>query len=142
MQNLAKPLEVTYVNYLYQNIKLMKNRIYVVEDNPSIREIITYLLTEELYDVQAFPNSADFWKKMQEVKPDMIILDIMLPDENGIDICNKLKQSAKTHFIPVMMMSANNHLNAVKAKCAAEDFINKPFDLNDFADRVERYLPN
>ena len=120
----------------------MKKCIYVVEDNPSIREIIEFLLTEELYEVSAFPNSTTFWKQMLNNTPDMVILDIMLPDENGIDICNKLKQNARTYNIPVMMMSANNHLNAVKAKCKAEDFINKPFDLNDFAERVERYLPN
>ncbi|MCX2574936.1 response regulator transcription factor [Pedobacter sandarakinus] len=120
----------------------MKKRIYVVEDNPSIREIIEFLLTEELYEVKAFPNSATFWQNMQQGYPDFIILDIMLPDENGIDICNKLKRNIKTHSIPVMMMSANNHLNAVKSKCTAEDFINKPFDLNDFASRIERYIPN
>ena len=120
----------------------MKKCIYVVEDHPAIREIIEFLLTEELYEVKAFPNSADFWKRMQDNIPDMVILDIRLPDANGIDICNKLKQNANTHHIPVMMMSANNHLSAVKAKCTAEDFINKPFDLNDFANRVQHYVSN
>ncbi|MET0574044.1 MAG: response regulator [Pedobacter agri] len=119
----------------------MKKCIYVVENNPSIREIIEFLLTEELYEVKACRNTSDFWLQMQQSIPDMVILDIMLPDGNGIDICSQLKTNIKTHDIPVMMMSANNHLNAVKAKCTAEDFINKPFDLNDFASRVERYLP-
>ena len=120
----------------------MKKCIYVVEDNPGIREVIEFLLTEEFYEVKTCGSTNDFWMQMQKSIPDMIVLDVMLPDGNGIDICTQLKQNAKTHLIPVMMMSANNHLNAVKAKCTAEDFINKPFDLNDFADRIQRYLPN
>ena len=120
----------------------MKKCIYALEDNPAIRDVIEFLLIEELYDVKACPNTKDFWQQMNNHKPDMIILDIMLPDGNGIDICTELKQNAKTFDIPVMMMSANNHLNYVKSKCTAEDFINKPFDLNDFAERVEKYVHN
>ncbi|RZK82392.1 MAG: response regulator [Pedobacter sp.] len=118
----------------------MKKCIYVVEDNPCIREIIEFMLTEDLYEVKACPNTKNFWQEMNQHLPDMIILDIMLPDGNGLDICNELKQNAKTYNIPVMMMSANNHLNTVKSKCNAETYINKPFDLNDFASRVERYV--
>lgn len=120
----------------------MKKCIYVVEDNPSIREMIEFLLTEELYDVKTCVGTRDFWQQMQLNKPDLVILDIMLGDGNGLDICNQLKHSLKTYEIPVMMMSANNHLNEVKSKCDAEDFINKPFDLNDFASRVEKYVSN
>ncbi|MBO9675675.1 MAG: response regulator [Sphingobacteriaceae bacterium] len=118
----------------------MKKCIYVVEDNPSIREIIEFLLIEELYEVKTCSTISEFWFQMSKHLPDMVILDIMLPDGSGLDICNRLKQNIKTYDIPVMMMSANNHLNAVKAKCEAEDFINKPFDLNDFASRIEKYL--
>jgi len=120
----------------------MKKCIYIVEDNPAIRDVIEFLLTEELYEVKACSNTKAFWLQMNKHKPDMIILDIMLPDGNGIDICTELKKNIKTYDIPVMMMSANNHLNYVKSKCTAEDFINKPFDLNDFANRVEQYVHN
>ena len=120
----------------------MKKCIYVVEDNPNIREIIEFLLIEELYEVKACANTISFWREMKLNLPDMVILDVNLPDGNGIDICAALKTNIKTYSIPVLMMSAHNHLNAVKAKCAAEDFINKPFDLNDFANRVEKFLIN
>lgn len=120
----------------------MEKCIYIVEDNANIREIIEFLLVEEHYKVKAYPNVAAFWQEMSTQTPDLIVLDIMLPDGNGLDICAKLKGDVKTHDIPVMMMSANNYLHNVKANCAAEDFINKPFDLNDFAERVAHYAPH
>ncbi|MDQ7947411.1 MAG: response regulator [Pedobacter sp.] len=118
----------------------MEKCIYVVEDNAQLREIIEFLLVEESYQVKAYPNVASFWKEMHRHIPDLIVLDVMLPDGNGMDICAKLKRDAKTHDIPVMMMSANNYLRTIKSKCPAEDFINKPFDINDFVNRVEQYV--
>ena len=120
----------------------MEKCIYVVEDNAGIRDVIEFLLTEEKYQVRTCPNATNFWQLMKKHTPDMIVLDIMLPDGNGLDICNQLKKSVETYHIPIMMMSANNHLNTVKAKCDAEDFINKPFDINDFLDRIGRHLEN
>lgn len=118
----------------------MEKCIYVVEDNANIRDIIEFLLVEEQYQVKAYPNVTSFWREMEEHIPDLIVLDVMLPDGNGIDICKKLKGNAKTHDIPVMIMSAHNYLSKVKGKCAAEDYINKPFDLNDFVHRVNHYV--
>ena len=118
----------------------MKKCIYVVEDNAGIRDVIEFLLVEEDYDVKSCPNVHVFWQLMKKQTPDMIVLDVMLPDGNGIDLCDKLKTSAKTFNIPVMLMSANNYLNKVKDKCTAEDYINKPFDLNDFIQRIDHQL--
>ena len=120
----------------------MEKCIYVVEDNANLREIIEFLLLEESYIVKAYPTVASFWQEMRQHAPDFIVLDVMLPDGNGLDVCAKLKGDAKTHHIPVMIMSANNHLRNVRANCAAEDFINKPFDLNDFVSRVAHHAPN
>lgn len=118
----------------------MKKCIYVVEDNAAIRDVIEFMLTEDEYDVVASPTASDFWAQMQLRKPDMIVLDIRLPDGNGLDICKQLKCNVKTYHIPVMMMSANNYLSKVKSGCVAEEFINKPFDINDFANRIEHYV--
>lgn len=119
----------------------MKKCIYVVEDNAAIRDIIQFMLTEEEYKVVISATVGEFWKQMQKQTPDMVILDLMLPDGNGIEICNELKGKARTHNIPVMVMSGNNYLNKVKSKCTADEFINKPFDLNDFTNRIEHYIP-
>ena len=118
----------------------MKKWIYVVEDNAGVRDIIEFLLTEEQYEVKVCATTLDFWQQMKRHRPDMVVLDVQLPDGNGIDVCAKLKQNITTHAIPVMMMSAGNHLSSIKSKCDAEDFINKPFDINDFVHRVEHYL--
>ena len=118
----------------------MKKCIYVVEDNAAIRDVIEFMLTEDEYDVVVSPTVNDFWRQMQLRNPDMIVLDIKLPDGNGLEVCKKLKGSVKTYNIPVMMMSANNYLSKVKSGCVAEEFINKPFDLNDFANRIEHYV--
>lgn len=116
-----------------------KKCVYVLEDNANIADIIEFLLVEELYEVRVCKNANTFWKEMQQHTPDMIVLDVILPDANGLDICTKLKQNIKTHRIPVLMMSGNNHLNKVKSKCDADSYINKPFDLNDFMQRVDYY---
>ncbi|RZL98061.1 MAG: response regulator [Pedobacter sp.] len=120
----------------------MKKCIYVVEDNAAIRDIIEFMLTEEDYEVCVSPTVREFWRQMQVQIPDMVVLDVRLPDGSGIDVCKALKCNARTHNIPVMVMSADNYLSKVKSKCTAEEFINKPFDLNDFANRIEHYLPN
>lgn len=116
-----------------------KKCIYVLEDNANIADIIEFLLTEEDYAVEVCKNANSFWQKMEEHTPDMIVLDVLLPDANGVDICLSLKRNIRTHRIPVLMMSGNNHLNKVKAKCDADSYINKPFDLNDFVQRVDYY---
>ncbi|MFN0257635.1 response regulator [Pedobacter ureilyticus] len=116
-----------------------KKCVYVLEDNANIADIIEFLLVEELYEVKVCKNANTFWKEMQEHTPDMIVLDVILPDANGLDICTKLKRDVRTHRIPVMMMSGNNYLNKVKSKCDADTYINKPFDLNDFIQRVDHY---
>jgi len=81
--------------------------------NPDIRKIIKFLLIGELYEVKSCPNTKAFGFQMNLLLPDMAILHIMLPDGNGLEICNQLKGK--------LMMSANNHLSAVKAKCDAQD---------------------
>ncbi|WAC39749.1 response regulator [Pedobacter sp. SL55] len=116
-----------------------KKCVYVLEDNANIADIIEFLLVEELYEVKVCKNAKSFWEQMRLHIPDMIVLDVILPDANGIDICTILKKDVRTHHIPVMMMSGNNHLNKVKSKCDADSYINKPFDLNDFIGRVDYY---
>ena len=68
--------------------------------------------------------------------PDAFILDVMLPDGNGIDVCRKLKEDQRTLHIPVVMMSANYTSGQMAEFCNADEFISKPFDIADFSKRI------
>ncbi|MDQ7948095.1 MAG: response regulator [Pedobacter sp.] len=121
-------------------MEAQKKCIYILEDNDDIRELISYLLTEENYEVHGYPTIQSFKKKMSIAPPDLVVLDVMLGDGNGLDVCDELKSDQRTQCIPVLMMSAHAGLADVKPKCRAEDFISKPFDINDFVRRIDRYL--
>lgn len=118
----------------------MDKCIYIVEDNDDIREILEYLLKEEQYQVQAYPSVSQFWAQMNKKLPDMVVVDVMLPDGNGLEICSKMKKERNTYRIPVMVMSANYQVEDVKDRCGAEEFISKPFDISNFVNRVKQYL--
>ena len=114
-------------------------KVYVLEDNDDIREIIEFLLIDGGYNFKGFPNAKSFYDGLTDL-PDMFILDIMLPDGNGLDICIDLKEREETKDIPVLMMSANTDMMTTKTRCDAEDFISKPFDIDDFVGRVDCLL--
>lgn len=107
--------------------------IFIVEDNEHIRELLEFILTDQEYAVQSFPNARSFQKLITTKHPDLILMDIMLPDGNGLEMCNKLGFNEETSYIPVILMSA--HATLDKQHCAV-DFIPKPFDVEDLLNRI------
>lgn len=95
---------------------------------------------EELYQVSSFPNVSQFNQVVVNRLPDIFLLDVMLPDGNGVEVCEDLKSSTRTSHIPIILMSANTSIADIKDVCRAEDFIAKPFDINDFIRKVNRYV--
>lgn len=120
--------------YLYK----MKE-IFIVEDDQDIRELIGFLLESHNYKVKTFPTAEDFQKALLTDNPDLILLDIMLPDGNGIEICRELRETESTTKIPVVLMSAHADASLLHNNCA-DDFIAKPFDIDDLVARVNRQL--
>ncbi len=118
----------------------MNKTIYVVEDNDDIRELVEYLLEVEGYEVVGFPNATSFNKQIESFLPDMVVLDVMLPDGNGIDICNQLKATSATQNTPVLLMSANANVGMIGNETKADDFISKPFDIDDLVKRVGKLI--
>jgi len=118
----------------------MGKNILVVEDNDDIREIIALLLNEEQYEVHLCEDAGSFRKEIFQRRPDMVILDVMLPDGNGIDLCCEIKSDYRTGHIPVLMMSAHATLSEIRKKCEADDLISKPFDIRRFMGKVTTLL--
>lgn len=118
----------------------MKKSVFVLEDNPDLCDLFTILLEEECYQVSSFPTIGQFKQVINGKLPDIFLLDVMLPDGNGADVCWELKNNPKTSHIPIIMMSANANLAKIKVDCSAEDFIAKPFDIDDFIKKVNRYV--
>ena len=116
--------------------------IYIVEDDASIREIETIALKNSNYMVQAFERASVFYEKMEELLPDLILLDIMLPDEDGYRIVRRLRSNPKTRHIPVMMITAKTtEMDMVKGlDDGADDYIRKPFSVMELLSRVRALL--
>lgn len=117
----------------------MNKVIYVLEDDPDISYILTYLLSEEGYEVHAFATVSACRAAVNEFVPDLLLLDVQLPDGNGIDLCTELKSNLKTASSPVLMMSASLEVEKRDHYCA-NDFIPKPFNLDHMVDKIGRYF--
>ena len=113
--------------------------IYIVEDDESIREIETIALKNSNYIVSAFENAKEFYKKLDELVPDLILLDVMLPDESGYDIVRKLRKRPATQDIPIIMVTAKTtEMDMIKGlDGGADDYIKKPFSIMELITRVK-----
>ena len=118
----------------------MSRRIHIVEDDEDIRYIVSYILNDMGYEISISETLADFRRQIAVEIPQLILLDVMLPDGNGIDICRALKSDPATAQIPVVIMSAHAAEKAVLEEACADDFISKPFDLDLLLHRVKRIL--
>lgn len=116
--------------------------IYIVEDDESIREIETIALKNSNYIVSAFENAKEFYKKLDELVPDLILLDVMLPDESGYDIVRKLRKRPTTQDIPIIMVTAKTtEMDMIKGlDGGADDYIKKPFSIMELITRVKALL--
>lgn len=116
--------------------------IYIVEDDESIREIESIALKNSNYIVSAFENAKEFYKKLDELVPDLILLDVMLPDESGYDIVRKLRKRPATQEIPIIMVTAKTtEMDMIKGlDGGADDYIKKPFSIVELITRVKALL--
>ena len=116
--------------------------IYIVEDDESIREIEEFALMNAGHKVVGFPDAKSFYKKMEDVFPDLILLDVMLPDESGYDIVRKIRKNADIKRVPVIMVTAKTtELDLVRGlEDGADDYIKKPFSVMELITRVKALL--
>lgn len=116
--------------------------IYIVEDDDSIREIEEFALQNSGHKVLGFTCAKDFYRKLEEIIPDLCLVDIMLPDENGNEIVRKLRNNYDTKKLPVIMVTAKTtELDLVKGiEDGADDYIKKPFSVMELISRVKALL--
>lgn len=116
--------------------------IFCVEDDSAIRELVIYTLNTTGFDAAGFEDSASFWKAMEEQEPELILLDIMLPGEDGISILKKLRSQTKFADIPVIMATAKGtEYDKVKGlDLGADDYLAKPFGMMEMVSRIKAVL--
>lgn len=116
--------------------------IYAVEDDKNILEIEMFALKNSGYQVEGFECAHDFYKKLEEKQPDLALLDIMLPDEDGLEIVAKLRRRPETKKLPVIMVTAKStEIDKVKGlDVGADDYLTKPFGVMELIARVKAVL--
>ncbi len=116
--------------------------IYIVEDDPNIREIESIALKNSNYTVADFDRAADFFLRLEDILPDLVLLDLMLPDQDGFEIIRQLRKNPLTAKIPVIMVTARTtEMDLVRGlDSGADDYIKKPFSIMELLSRVRALL--
>lgn len=117
-------------------------KIYIVEDDTNIREIERYALKNSGYEVEEFVCGTELFHRLETEIPSLILLDIMLPDEDGLDILARLRDSRMTAKVPIIMVTAKtSELDKVKGlDLGADDYVTKPFGIMELISRVKALL--
>lgn len=116
--------------------------IYCVEDDSSIRDLVLYTLKASGFEATGFENSAAFWKGMKSNRPELILMDIMLPDGDGLSILKKLRSNMATAGIPVIMATAKGteYDKVIGLDQGADDYLAKPFGMMEMVSRIRAVL--
>ena len=120
----------------------MNGVIFCVEDDDSIRELMVYALTSSGFQAAGFADGPSFWQAMEKGRPELILLDIMLPGEDGISILRRLRAAAETENLPVIMATAKGaEYDKVRGlDSGADDYLVKPFGMLEMVSRVKAVL--
>ena len=116
--------------------------IYLLEDDDSIRKLVIYALQSQGYEAAGFERPSEFWHAVNRKLPELVLLDVMLPEEDGLSVLKKLRGASATNEIPVIMLTAKNtEFDRVTGlDCGADDFVSKPFGMMELLARVRAVL--
>lgn len=116
--------------------------IYLVEDDNSIRELVAYTFNTAGLEAEGFDKPSLFWEALEKRRPDLVLLDIMLPEEDGIQILQKLRQREDTKKLPVIMLTAkgSEYDKVMGLESGADDYVSKPFGMMELLARVKALL--
>lgn len=116
--------------------------IYILEDDDNIRKLVSYALQKEGFEAEGFPEPKAFWSALDKKMPELLLLDIMLPGEDGLTILGKLRGKKETENLPVIMLTAKDSEfdKATGLDQGADDYIAKPFGIMELVSRVRALL--
>ena len=116
--------------------------IFILEDDDSIRRLVVYALESQGFEAEGFGAPSEFWAAMKQRTPDLLLLDIMLPQEDGLSVLSKLRKNETTARLPVIMLTAKNteYDRAFGLDLGADDYLSKPFGMMELAARVRAVL--
>ena len=116
--------------------------IYILEDDDSIRKLVVYALESQGFEAEGFAAPAEFWVAIRSNTPELLLLDIMLPQEDGLSVLDKLRKNDKTARLPVIMLTAKNteYDRAYGLDLGADDYLSKPFGMMELVARVRAVL--
>ena len=116
--------------------------IYFVEDDASIRELVLYTLNNAGFQAEGFERPSAFWKAVGQMRPTLILLDIMLPEEDGLSILRKLRADPDTRATPVMMLTAKGteYDTVLALDAGADDYVQKPFRMMELLSRIRALI--
>ena len=116
--------------------------IYLLEDDTSIQNFVLYTLKNTGFEAEGFERPSDFWKRMEEEIPDLLLLDIMLPEEDGMEILKKLRDNRKTKNLPIIMLTAKGteYDKVLGLDSGADDYVAKPFSMMELMSRIKALL--
>lgn len=116
--------------------------IYILEDDDSVRELEAYALQGNGYDVCGFSNPKAFYEALKKTKPDLIVVDVMLPGEDGLSVTKRLRSNHEYKHIPIVIVTAkDSEIDAIRGfDTGADDYITKPFSVMIFLSRIKAVL--
>ena len=121
----------------YGRIILM---IYLLEDDESIRNFVEYALNNSGLESKGFEKPSDFWKAVEERIPNLVLLDVMLPEEDGLEVLKKLRNRSETRKLPVIMLTAKDseYDKVIGLDSGADDYVAKPFGMMELISRIKK----
>lgn len=120
----------------------MGHRIYLLEDDDGIRELVTYTLNSQNMEAEGFAKPSQFWEAMRKETPSLVLLDIMLPEEDGLSILKTLRGNPRTQKLPVILLTArgSEYDTVLGLDSGADDYIPKPFRMMELLSRIRALL--
>ncbi len=116
--------------------------IYLLEDDGSIRNFVEYALNNSGFETRGFEKPSDFWRALEAEIPSLVLLDVMLPEEDGIKVLKKLRQRNDTARVLVIMLTARTteYDKVLGLDCGADDYVSKPFGIMELISRIKALL--